>query len=101
MFQESYIGRISLSLNDIKDGDIATLLGGRGRDHPVLGLQEPTHHIQDSCLSHRFRLVDSVTREGCVGGLEEVAFRGRDQGGDHAYEVVVHVSWVSKRCCAS
>lgn len=93
----TYIGRISLSLDDVEDRDIATLLRGRSRDHPIFGLQETTHHIQHGRLSHRFRLIDPVTRKGCVRSLKEVTFRGGDQGGNHPDEVVVHVSWVSKR----
>lgn len=98
--ETTYIGRISFSLDNIEDRDITALLGRRSRDHPVLGLQETTHHIQNSRLSHRFRLIDPVTRKGRVGSLKEVAFRGGDQGGNHADEVVVHVSWISKCCRA-
>jgi hypothetical protein len=68
-----YVGGIGFALDNVKDRDIAALFRGCCRDHPVLGLQESSHHIQHSSLADRFRVVDAVACEGCVRGLEKVA----------------------------
>ena len=39
-------------------------------------------------------LLNFVAGEGSVGGHEEVTPWRRDEGGDHADEIVVHVAWV-------
>jgi hypothetical protein len=44
-WEVNYIGRISLALDDVENGDVATALGGICEDHTVLGLQKATHNI--------------------------------------------------------
>jgi hypothetical protein len=41
-------------------------------------------------------LVDLVTCEGGIGGHEEVAAWGRNEGGDYSDEIVVHVAGIAQ-----
>lgn len=79
---DTHLSGIGFSLYDVQDTDVATRFTWRRRDHAILGLQEPSHNIEDCCFTHGLRLLDVVTREGRVGGHEEVAARGWNERGD-------------------
>ena len=90
-----HVRGVDLALDDVENGDVAALLAGNGRHHAVLRLEQPSHHVEDGCLPHRLGLFDLVPREGRVRRHEEVASGCRDQRGQNADEVIVHVAGVS------
>lgn len=94
-----HISWINLALNDIKNGDVATLLAWICGDHAVLGLEETTHDVENSGFSHGLGLLDGVACEGCVGGHEEMTAGCRNKGGYDADKVVMHIAWVSEGSC--
>lgn len=47
----AHIGRIDIALDDIQDGHVTVRVLQVGRYQSVLGLQQPTHHIQHGGLS--------------------------------------------------
>lgn len=65
--------------------------------HEVLWLQQPPHDIKHCGLPDA--AVDLaglvLNRQWCVPGLQEVAARGGNQGGDQAYKVIVHVPYTN------
>lgn len=73
-----HICRIHLSLDDVQDGDIAALLAGHCRDHPILGLEKSSHDIQDGRLADGLGLLDLIASEWCIRGHEEVAAWSRN-----------------------
>ena len=91
----TYVSGIDIALDDIQYRDVARRLARHGRHHAVLRLEETPHDVQDSRSSYWLRFVDLVTREGCVGGHEEVAAWCRDERRDDPDEVIIHVAWVS------
>ena len=75
------VGRVGLALDDVEDGYVAAPLARVGRHHAVLGLQQPSHDVQDRRFPHRLCLLDLVTREGRIRSHEEVAAGRWDQRG--------------------
>jgi hypothetical protein len=75
---------INLSLDDVEDGDIATLFAGVGRDHAVLWLKETTHDVEHGGLADRLGLFDYAACEGSVRGHEEMAAWRWDEGSNNA-----------------
>ncbi len=58
----SYLCGVDLSLDDVKDGDVAVAwlpLSSCGHHH-IFGLQKPPHHIQNCGFPHTSNLKDSV-----------------------------------------
>ena len=90
--------RIGLALYNVQDADIATCFALCRGHHTILGLQQSPHDIKYRRLSYRLCLLNVVTGEWCIRGHKEMTPRGRNQRGDNADEVVVHVPWIPKRC---
>lgn len=65
----------------------------------VLWLEKAAHYVEDGGFADGFGGFDVVACEGGVACLEEVAAWGRDETGDYADEVVVHVAWVAEGGC--
>lgn len=95
-----HIGRVHVALDDVQDGDVAALLAGYSRHHAILGLQQSSHHVENRRLAHRLGLFHLVASERRVRRHQEVASRSRDQRGEDADQVVVHVAGVSEGGCA-
>lgn len=91
----TYVCGVCFAHDDVEDGDVAAVFGGLGGDHLVFWLEESSHDVQDSGLAHRLGGIDVVPCKGCVAGLQEMAARSGDQGGQDADKIVVHVSWVA------
>ena len=68
-----HISRVNLALDDVQNGDIAALLARNRRHHAVFGLEEAPHHVKDSRLADRLRLLDLIACERRVCCHEEVA----------------------------
>lgn len=94
-----YVRRIGLALDDVQHGDVTGGFAGREGDHAVLWLEEAAHDIEDCGLADCLRGFDGCAGEGCIGGHEEVAARGRDEGGNDGAKVVMHVAWISQGGC--
>jgi hypothetical protein len=56
--EETYIGRVHVTLDDVEDGDIARGFTRRHGDHTVLGLEEAPHDVQYCCFADGLRLCD-------------------------------------------
>jgi hypothetical protein len=91
-----HVGGVHLALDDVEDGDVAALFAGDGGDHAVLGLEQAAHDVEDGGFADRLGLLDLVAGKRGVGGHEEVAFRGGDEGGEDGHQVVVHVARVAQ-----
>lgn len=90
------ISWINVSLNDIQNRDVATLLPRNCGHHTIFWLKKSAHHIQHSCLPNCLCLFDVVPSEWCIRGHEEMAPRSWYQRGNNADKIVVHISRVSK-----
>mmetsp|Transcript_133248 Transcript_133248/g.385652 ORF Transcript_133248/g.385652 Transcript_133248/m.385652 type:complete len:221 (+) Transcript_133248:505-1167(+) len=88
-----HLGRVHLALNNVQNRDVHAP-SSRTRHHDVLGVQKSPHDVEHSRLANGGGL--SVYRQGGIPRHEEVAPRCRDQGGEHADQVVVHVAGVSQ-----
>ena len=52
----THVRRVDVALDDVEDGDVARGLARRRRDHPVLGLQQPAHHVEHGRAPDRLSL---------------------------------------------
>ena len=91
-----YFGRIGLSLNDVKYAYVAATFARLGEHHPVFGLQQSSHDIEDCGLAHHLSLFDVLAGERCVRCHEKVTTRSRYQGGYNANKIVMHVAGITK-----
>lgn len=92
----THISGVCFAHDDVEDTDVAAVLGGVRADHPVLGLQQSAHDFEDSSSANRLCGFNVLACEGGVAGLQEVAAWCRDQRGDDADKIVVHVSRIAQ-----
>lgn len=95
----TYIRGVGFSLDDVEDGNVTALFARRRRYHPILGLQQPPHHIEHRRLPDRLGLLDIVPGKRRVRRHEKVTTRRRDQRRHDPDQVIVHVARISERRC--
>ena len=95
-----HLRRVDLALDDVEDRDVAALLPvlPSAGDHPILLLQQPSHHVKDGRLPHSACVL--VERHRRVSRHEEVAARRRYKRRYQPDHVVVHVPRVAQGRCA-
>jgi len=96
-----YFGWIGLPLNDVQYAYVAATFARLCEHHPVFGLQQSPHNIENCGLPHHLGLFDVLASEGRVGCHEKMTTGSRYQGGYNANKIVVHVSGITERGGAS
>ena len=91
-----YVCLVHLALNNVQVANVAARLAWIDRYHTVFGLEQPTHDVQHSGLTDSLGLFNVVPGERRVGGYQEMCSWSRDERGNDATEIIVHIRRISE-----
>lgn len=91
-----HLGSIDFALNDIENGHVLSLFSWRTH-HDVVGVEQPSHDIQNSGFLNVGSLF--LDCKGCVARHQKMAPGSRNQRGQKASHIVIHIAGVPERSC--